>query len=774
MRTVVVIAVMFAVSGGSAPAAGHALLSETNAVVYAPSGTGIPEPDESLRRAILQVVKAASSDAGPAPLTVDYPLDEAVFPPDMAAPTFVWGDPSTKADTWLIDFTPVDVDKRLYVLTQGATPPKARDTDPRTASVAAMAYKPPTPAVTPRRWMPDRWVWKFINSISSGQTVTVTIVGFCSEEPDKVLSRGRGRFSISKDPVGGPIFYRDVPLPFRHVLNNIESIRWRLGEVSSYQPPTLLTGMKVCGNCHSFTRDGKTLAMDVDYGSDKGSYVIADVRPRTVLEKSNVISWSDYRRDDKEPTFGLLAQISPDGRYVISTVKDRSVFAPVDELDYSQRFFPVAGILAVYDRQTKQFFALKGADDRRYVQSNPVWSPDGKSILFARRESYALKDLKDPAQAVIERDEVAEFFEGGRKFRYDIYRIDFNEGRGGRPAPLPGASHNGMSNYFPRFSPDGKWIVFCQSDSFMLLQPDSTLCIMPSTGGAPRRMQCNFPGKMNSWHSWSPNGRWLVFASKAAGPFTQLWLTHLDADGNDSPAVLLEHFTAADRAANIPEFVNVNPGQFREIREAFADYYTHYRIGVGLERRHEYAKAIEEFQMALAEEPDHVESLYLLASCLARLHREQEAMSYARKAIALAPTSLLIYSLLGGLYSSLGQYGDALAYLETAHAANPGDVTVANNLAWLLATCPEPRYRNGPRALRLARQACEATGHKSPPLLDSLAAAYAETGQFDQAVAITRQALEIVRRNPKVSTETLKSRLRLYEAGKPYRESPKQ
>ncbi len=765
-------AVMFAVSGGSARAAGHALLGETNAVVYAPSGTGIPEPDESLRRVILQAVKAASTDAGPAPLTVDYPLDEAVFPPDMAAPTFVWSDPSTKADTWLIDVTVADTDNRLYVLTQGATPPKARDTDPRTASAAAAAYQPPTPAVPPRRWMPAPQVWKFIKSVSSGQTVTATVVGFCRDEPGKALSRGRVTFSISADPVGAPIFYRDVPLPFRHVLNNIESIRWRLGEVSSYQPPTLLTGMKVCGNCHSFTRDGKTLAMDVDYGSDKGSYVIADVRPRTVLEKSNVISWSDYRREDKEATFGLLAQISPDGRYVISTVKDRSVFAPVDELDYSQRFFPVAGILAVYDRQTKQFFALKGADDRRYVQSNPVWSPDGKSILFARRESYTLENLKDPTLAVIERDEVAEFFEGGRRFRYDIYRVDFNDGQGGRPAPLPGASHNGMSNYFPRFSPDGKWLVFCQSDSFMLLQPDSTLCIVPSTGGTPRRMRCNFPGKMNSWHSWSPNGRWLVFASKAAGPFTQLWLTHIDADGNDSPAVLLEHFTAADRAANIPEFVNVNPGQFREIREAFADYYTHYRIGVGLERRHEYAKAIAEFQMALAEQPNHAESLYLLASCLARLHREQEAMSYARKAAALAPNSQLIHSLLGGLYSSLGQYSDALAYLELAHAANPGDVAVANNLAWLLATCPEPRYRNGPRALRLARQACEATAHKSPPLLDSLAAAYAETGQFDQAVATTRQALEIVRSNPKASTETLESRLKLYEAGQPYRDAP--
>ena len=741
-------------------------------MAYTPSGPA----EGNLGKVISRAIEGASTSGDLPSLGVDYPLDEAVFPPDMAAPTFVWSDPACltlKADTWLIDVARRGTDDHLYVLTQGASPPRARDDDPRTASAAATAYNPPAPAVPPKRWMPDDETWEQIKRLSAGPGATVTIMGLCSEEPDKILSRGRMTLSVSDDPVGAPIFYRDVPLPFRHVLNNIESIRWRLGEVSSHKPPTLLTGMKVCGNCHSFTADGRTLAMDVDYGSDKGSYVIADVRPETVLQKDNVISWSDYRREDKEPTFGLLAQISPDGRYVISTVKDRSVFAPVDELDYSQRFFPVAGILAIYDRQTRQFFSLKGADDRRYVQSNPVWSPDGKTILFARSESYMLKGLKDASSAVVERDEVAEFFTGGKKFRYDICRIDFNGGRGGDPTPLPGASGNGMSNYFPRYSPDGKWIVFCQSDSFMLLRPDSTLYIMPSAGGTPRKMRCNFPGKMNSWHSWSPNGKWLVFASKAAGPFTQLWLTHIDAAGNDSPAVLLEHFTAADRAANIPEFVNVKPEQFARIRQQFADYYTHYRIGVGHEQRHEYGKAIEEFRTALVEEPNHVESLYLLASCLARLNREREAILYARKVADLAPNGPLVHGLLGGLLCSTGQYREALVHLEAAYAANPGDVSVANNLAWLLATCPDAAYRDGPRALWLAEWACKATSHQSPPLLDSLAAAYAEVGQFDEAVRVTRQAIEIVRSNPKASTETLESRLALYLAGKPCRESAK-
>ena len=132
-----------------------------------------------------------------------------------------------------------------------------------------------------------------------------------------------------------------------------------------------------------------------------------------------------------------------------------------------------------------------------------------------------------------------------------------------------------------------------------------------------------------------------------------------------------------------------------------------------------------------------------------------------------------MHGLLGGLLCSTGQYREALVHLEAAYAANPGDVSVANNLAWLLATCPDAAYRDGPRALRLAEWACKATSHQSPPLLDSLAAAYAEVGQFDEAVRVTRQAIEIVRSNPKASTETLESRLALYLAGKPCRESAK-
>ena len=95
--------------------------------------------------------------------------------------------------------------------------------------------------------------------------------------------------------------------------------------------------------------------MDVDYANSKGSYVMTRVAENMVLATSDIITWNDYRPEDEQLTFGLLSQISPDGRYVISTVKDKSVFVPRPDLAFSQLFFPIKGILCVYDRRTGSF-----------------------------------------------------------------------------------------------------------------------------------------------------------------------------------------------------------------------------------------------------------------------------------------------------------------------------------------------------------------------------------------------------------------------------------
>ena len=108
-----------------------------------------------------------------------------------------------------------------------------------------------------------------------------------------------------------------------------------------------------------------------------------------------------------------------------------------------------------------------------------------------------------------------------------------------------------MSNDFPKVSPDGRWIVFVQNKNGLLMRPDSRLYIVPFDGGKARLMKCN-TWRMNSWHTFSPNGRWLAFSSKARSPYTQLMLTHIDANGNDSPAIIVDNTTAANRASEYP------------------------------------------------------------------------------------------------------------------------------------------------------------------------------------------------------------------------------
>ena len=93
---------------------------------------------------------------------------------------------------------------------------------------------------------------------------------------------------------------------------------------------------------------------------------------------------------------------------------------------------------------------------------------------------------------------------------------------------------------------------------------------VPANGGIARRLRANTK-LMNSWHSFSPNGHWLVFSSKSRSFYTQMFLTHIDDQGHDSPAIYIDNSTAANRAVNIPEFVNMDPDGIEEIEVHVAD-----------------------------------------------------------------------------------------------------------------------------------------------------------------------------------------------------------
>ena len=444
----------------------------------------------------------------------------------------------------------------------------------------------------------------------------------------------------------------------------------------------MLENLPVCGNCHSFSGDGSVLGLDVDYGNDKGGYAILPVSKQMVMNDEKIITWSDYKKDDGELTFGLLSQVSPDGRYVISTVKDRAVFVATPGIEFSQLFFPIKGILVVYDTETGTYAPLPGADDPEYVQSNPTWSRDGKTIVFARTKAYRKDAIANAESILLSEKDVPEFIEDKEPFKFDLYRVPFNEGRGGKAEPIEGASHNGKSNYFAKFSPDGKWIVFCKAENYMLLMPDSELYIIPAEGGEARRLRAN-TRRMNSWHSFSSNGRWLVFSSKANTPYTQLFLTHIDEDGESTPPVVLERFTGSDRAANIPEFVPLPADAIAKIKERFLDAYSFLRAGMANERTGNYPGAVRAYERGLAVEPENVELLNSLGFALFQQGKSQEAVAALEKALAVDPKHWKAHNNLALAAIDLGELEVAEAHYRESLAIEP-QPAIYNDLGFVL------------------------------------------------------------------------------------------
>jgi tetratricopeptide (TPR) repeat protein len=733
----------------------------------------------------------AYAQNGTAPIVIDYPANGSIFPPDMAAPVFLWRDPAVGAVSWRIDVSFADGSAAIHATSKGE-PMRIGEIDPRCVSPN---NKPPS--LTPEQaaahtWMPDAADWAAIKKQSVAGPATIAISGFAAGNGGQALSRGQMLLHTSVDPVGAPIFYRDVPLmPSKSqtgVIKPLDSaliplIAWRLRDVSQPQSRVLLTDMHTCANCHSFADNGSTLGMDLDGpDNDKSLYTLAPVQKVMTIRNEDVVSWASFRDElGSQLRVGFMSRVSPDGRRVVTTIKPPG--ANRDQLYYVsnftdyrflQVFYPVSGILVWYDRDAKKLQPLPGADDPKYVQANAVWSPDGKYLVFDRAVAKSPSPpggkmatyANDPAEVQIQ---------------YDLYRIPFNDGKGGKAEPIAGASQNGMSNSFPKVSPDGKWIVFVQAKNGLLMRPDSKLYIVPAEGGQARLMSCN-TSLMNSWHSFSPNGRWLVFSSKSRTPYTQMFLTHIDAEGHDSPAILIENSTAANRAVNIPEFVNTAPGGIERIDVPAADFYRQFDVAAALTKKGDFAAAIAEWTKTLAMGSDDARARYNYGLSLAGTGRTEDAIAQYRKALAMQPDYADAHNNLGNALARTGHLDEAIPQYRLAVESDPESPEAHNNLGAALmreGTYDEAIVQfqkalelrpggamaeaNLGHALLVQNKTDEAKAHLeralqiSPDMVEArfdLGAVLMKNGQRAEALALWRQALRQAPDNLRVLNDT--------------------
>ncbi len=209
------------------------------------------------------------------------------------------------------------------------------------------------------------------------------------------------------------------------------------------------------------------------------------------------------------------------------------------------------------------------------------------------------------------------------------------------------------------------------------------------------------------------------------------------------------------------------PDYAKTVKMDLNDPETFIRRGNAYRNQGEPEKGLADFDQAIALSPDRAEAWFGRGQIHRVLKDHEQAIADFTRSISLLPDHVPSFQQRGNLYKLQGRYKEAIADLTRAHELNPDDAEILNDLAWMLATCPDDRFRQGQKALALALKSV--TFSHDPQYLDTLSAAYAETGDFEAAVANLAKALSMVQGYPKLTNEFIK-RLRCYRNRLPWRE----
>lgn len=651
-----------------------------------------------------------------------YPIKGSWFPPDITPPLVVWNDLDSKS--WLVYVTLKETQKAFLFLTDGRF--NQDQFDYRVPVLHETLFSPSKY----RAWKFDSDTWSYVTKNSIKEPVEVRIYGLKQTFNDvstkaitSLIAQTKGSVSFKTAPhaVEAPIFYRDVMLAVVRDQNNdkdvlftrgkFSGIKWSMRDISKEQSHVVMENQKGCANCHAASRDGKWFGMEFDTDEllgkgDKSGYGLKAVEKNMLFTHDEIIRFRAFIPENVKnytlatsvtgeqtvaevTTGGYYPRPSPDGRYVVVTGVDSAehlYFNLHPDKPCLFTFYLMGGILVYWDRVTKEIKALPGANDMSFVHQDSDWSPDGKTIAFiraphkdARSALFSPRSVQDFAQNRDQwKKEVIE--EKDANIQFDLYTIPFNDGRGGEAKPIPGASGDGKSHSNPRYSPDGKWIVYTQTATGMLLQPDSELYMIPSTGGAPRRLNANTKF-FNSWHSWSPNGHWLVFASKAYSNYTQMLLTYIDENGIDYPPVIIPQTVASNRAVNLPEFLNMKPDAIQSVATFEADFLDDYNRGLSLMEKEKWKEA----EAALKESAD--KSWRFAETFLARGYvalkqgKLDEARRYFEGAIVRDDHFYHAFYSLGLLHLENGDAEQAIENFKIMLKQNPDEPNGWHNLA---------------------------------------------------------------------------------------------
>ncbi|MCL6543587.1 MAG: hypothetical protein K6T61_00025 [Bryobacteraceae bacterium] len=383
------------------------------------------------------------------------------------------------------------------------------------------------------------------------------------------------RNRVAPEEIDPYVVYRLIP----PVYNKWDHITIRQRDLRSFEERIVLDNKEsldregrsaesACINCHTFLNHG-TKQMLLHMRPAQRHQI-----PAMILIQDGRARMVDTRGGGAPPA----AYISwhPSGR-LLAFSRNRLVQMFHTAGEETREVVDLNSDLGLYDVVSGQAYTVPQISRPERLETFPAWSPDGKFLYFSSASAWSEKP-----NAVLDYN----------KIRYDLVRVSYDAAanRWGEVETLVSAQEFGRSVSLPQVSPDGRFVLFCGHDygSFPIYQPSSDLYLLdlaqldPKRGAGdatPRRLEEINSPRSDSYHSWSSNGRWVLFSSKRGdGVFARLYLSYVEPSGRfhkpfilpqEDPGFYERCLTTFNRAELIGEPVTVATEEMvRVMREA--------------------------------------------------------------------------------------------------------------------------------------------------------------------------------------------------------------
>ncbi len=373
--------------------------------------------------------------------------------------------------------------------------------------------------------------WKALLDNAKGKSIAVEIY---VQQGEQWFRHAPFSIHVSTDAIDPYLVYRLIAPGYR--MWNEMGIYQR--NLEDFTETAFLTNKQTnnnCLNCHSFHQNDTKRMLFHQRATHAGTYLLMDGKVEKLNTKiENFLSTLVY------PYW------HPNGRFVAFSTNETKQDFHLNDPNRIEVFDNKSDVV-IYDTERHEVLTAPHLFSAENMETFPSFSPDGKYLYFCSAPSKTMPDHY-------------------REMKYNLLRVSFDaESRriGTQIDTLYDAGKEGRSARFPRISPNGRHLMYTVSDygNFSIWHKDSDLRLLDLQTGETSLMENVNSNDVESYHSWSSNGRWFVFSSRRGdGLYTRPFIAHLDEEGNLSKPFLLpqedpDYYALSLFSFNIPELV---------------------------------------------------------------------------------------------------------------------------------------------------------------------------------------------------------------------------